>query len=204
MLSPEFAELLGAVGDTALDAAMDPSIWRDLPIVGMFQKGAMAVAGIRAKHFARKLKAFLEAIASASQEDREKFLNQFRTEQQEQEFNDQILFYLDQADSFRKPRIIGQLMVACIHGHLPLDKAKRLCAMVNRCYMEDLKLLLHFQNGVQGEDQPIAESLQAVGFLSNEGSDSGGFEPTVPGGTLFAINEYGRWLVQFGGLSADE
>jgi hypothetical protein len=201
MVSADLADLASAIGEVVLDTAMDPSVLRELPLIGIAQKIVAVGANVHVKMFARKVCTFLEKVQEATVEEREKFIERFATEGDQKEFNDQVLLYLDQADSFDKPAIIGRLTTACIRGHLSLGELKRLSAMVNRSYAVDLNLLTRFTDGVQGENAPIAESLHAVGFLSIDGIDGGTFEGG--GGIVYRLNHYGRFLVEYGGLSGD-
>ena len=72
----------------------------------------------------------------------------------------------------------------------------RLCAMINRCYTQDLGLLKDYVDDKQIQSGPITESLFSAGFLSISGID-GGDPQWTSGGSEYYLNEYGKLFKQF-------
>lgn len=187
------ADLLGNVSETALDSVIENGTLRDIPIIGMITGAMKASRDISAALFLRKIVIFLQELSSASSEDRSKFLTQFDTEEKQHKFGQTVLLLLERSEDLTKPRLIARLICAHIKGAIDYSKTMRLCAIVQRCYTEDLNLLRDFKDGTQGTAAPIAESLLSAGLLSHGGFD-GGSAVGDDGGIIFVMNEYGQLL----------
>lgn len=190
------ADLLGSVSETALDSVIESGTLRDIPIIGLITGTMKASRDIRAALFLRKITIFLQEMSQTSAEDRNRFVAQFDSDEKQHEFGQTILMLLDRSEDMTKPRLIAKVISAHIQGYIALSKAMRLCAIVDRCYTQDLSLLQEFRDGTQGDATPIAESLLSVGLLSNGGID-GGDMGKDDGGIIFVMNEYGRLLKQY-------
>lgn len=190
------ADLLGKVSETALDYVLEPGILRDIPVIGVIT-GMMKVGrDMRDSLFLRKVVIFLKEISKTSAEDRAKFVAQFDSNEKQHEFGQAILTLLDRSEDMSKPRLIAKIVAAHIQGHIDSAKTMRLCAIVNRCYTQDLRILENFSEGTQGNNSAIAESLLSVGLLSHGGIDGGTWEGR-DGGVIFVMNEYGRLLTKY-------
>jgi hypothetical protein len=190
------ADLLGNVSETLIDSVIESGALRDIPIIGLFTGALKASGDIRSAIFLRKITVFLKELSETSAEDRKKFVDKFDSEEGRHEFGQAILMLLDRAEDLIKPRLIARIISAYIQKNIDYPKAMRLCAIIGRCYSQDLFLLQSFTNGTQGEFTPIAESLQSAGLLSNGGFDGGTLDGD-DGGVLYVMNEYGHLLKQY-------
>jgi hypothetical protein len=140
---------------------------------------------------------FLKTLSEISDEDRKKFIDDMDSPEQKHKFGEIILLLLEKAEDMSKPILIAKIINAYILGRLEEAKAFRICSMINRCYVQDLELLKNFDDGTQGDNTPIAETLLSVGFLSNGGFDGGTFSDPNSGGVIYNMNEYGKLFLQF-------
>lgn len=191
------ADLLGHISETAIDNAIDAGLLRDIPIIGTVFGILKSGRDIRNALFERKVIIFLQELSQLSTEQRKAFIGQFDSDEKQHEFGQTILMFLDRSEDSIKPRLIAKIISAHIRDEIEYRKAMRICAIISRCYSEDLKLLEGFTEGAQGENNPIAESLLSVGLLSNGGFD-GGTVRGDDGGVYYVLNEYGRLLITHG------
>ena len=190
------ADVLGAVSETTLDAALDSGLMREIPVIGMITGGLKAARDVKSALFLRKVAIFLKTIAEISDDERKEFIEEIEGHDKQHRFGESILLLLERAEDMKKPAFIARIIGAYIKGAISEKTAFRICSMIDRCYIQDLDLLRSFKNGTQGENSPIAESLQSVGFLSNGGFD-GGTPSQNSGGVIYYLNEYGKLFVQY-------
>jgi hypothetical protein len=190
------ADLLGKVSETALDSVLEAGILRDIPVIGVITGMMKAGRDMRDSLFLRKVAIFLKEMSQTSAEDCAKFVAQFDSDEKQHEFGQAILMLLDRSEDMNKPRLIAKIITAHIQEHIDAAKTMRLCAIVNRCFTQDLSILENFSEGTQGENSAIAESLFSVGLLSHGGIDGGTWEGR-DGGVIFVMNEYGRLLTKY-------
>ena len=152
-------------------------------------------AQIKTALFIRKVTIFLKELSNISIQDRQKFTNQFDSEEKQHEFGQTILLLLDRAEDMKKPRLIAKIISAYILGKINESDAFRLCTMINRCYTQDLEVLRNYHNNKKVEPGPITQSLFSAGFLSNHEIERK--DPEWIGETGYYLNEYGELFKQF-------
>lgn len=136
-----------------------------------------------------------------SQEEKLKFSSQFENTSKEEEFGEQMLMLIEQAEDTEKPRIIGRLIVAYVKGHFDRPTLMRLCKMVDRAFYEDLCYLKkHCKNSQRIIDSAIEQNLISIGFLA--ALYPKGY-PNTNGHLLYddspnVVTEYGDWVVTLG------
>lgn len=199
MANENLANTLGSISETSLDAMLSNGLLRDIPIIGTMTGMLKVGRDIRNELYLKKICVFLSNIAIASSELRESFSAQFDSEDSRHRFGEAILLLLERSDDMEKPKIIGKIMRAAIQNSIELPKAMRLCAIVNRCYIQDLDFLLVFEEGPQFADMTaIVESLQSVGLLSTHGFDGGDLSSSSKSGVIYKLNSYGELLLEYG------
>lgn len=196
LATESLADLLGHVSETAIDSVLEDGTLRDIPVIGFITGLMKAGRDIQASLFLRKIAIFLKEMSKASAEDRANFIAQFDSDEKQHKFGQAILMLLERSDDTVKPQLIAKIITAHIQGHFDITKTMRLCAIVNRCYTQDLALLNNFSDGTQGNNSAIAESLFSIGLLSQGGIDSGSWNDEG-GGIIFVMNEYGRLLKDY-------
>ncbi len=192
-------ELLVSSADVISDKLVDSGALDSIPIFGLLSGGYKATKEIRKYLFTRSLEQFLRQLNATTKEEREAFVRKLENDGELERFGETFLLILDRVDSASKPKIYGRILAAHISGKIPsFTKVKRLVAIVNRIYVEDLDYLRSFSSGVQ-KDADVAVSLFSAGFLSNTGFDGGGIDQSQePGGLTYALNEYGELLLAHG------
>ncbi|MES2301807.1 MAG: hypothetical protein V4521_07000 [Pseudomonadota bacterium] len=196
--SDEATNLLATIGDAGLDAAISSGALDGIPVLGIATGLWRTGKGVQQALFTRKILRFLRETNKVSDPERKYFLENLNIEGKSEEFGETILLILDRIDDTVKPGIIGKLMAAHIRGEIDYAKAMRLASIVSRCFVQDLELVRSFEQGVQRENTPIAESLLAAGILSDGGFVGGKASDPLSGGTIFYLNEYGELLLKFG------
>ena len=197
LATESLSELLGNVSETALDSVIESGALRDIPIIGLITGTLKTARDIKSVIFLRKVTIFLKNLAHITDKERRLFVDKFDSDEKQHEFGQSILMILDHVEDLTKPKLIARIVSAHIQNNIDFPKTMRICAIISRCYTEDLNLLHHFNEGMQGEFTPIAESLLSVGLLSNAGIDGGNIDGDS-GGVHYVINEYGRLLVKYG------
>lgn len=198
--SDNLGDLLGGLGEVAIDSALNEVVLRDISILGSITGLFRAGRAIRNELFLKKIVIFLSQISEASHKERQQFSERFANDPDSRRFGESVLLLLERAESMEKPRIVGRIMCAAIRGQIDLTKAMRLAAIVDRCYLQDLDHLPRFESGPQlDEFRIVVEALQSVGLLSTAGFDGGNMdEDPMRSGTVYVLNEYGELLIRYG------
>lgn len=198
----ELADLGGTIGDIALDSVITTGALDGVPVVGTLVNIARSGAAIRDLVFQRKVIAFLTSFANESDPtSRKEFVRKIEEKDDGQRFGETILLLLERMDDLSKPVIVGRLMAAAARGDMTLVEALRLGRIVDRAFIEDLRLLPDFVDDKVQPDETVADALFSAGLLSNVGISGGGYseeEGEDPGGTFYSRNRYARLLIEFG------
>jgi hypothetical protein len=180
------AGLLGSTADLLLQ----------FPAMKLIGGAVNGVASVRDAITLKRIELFLQELPAQSMQDRAEFRETMLREDKRTQFGQTVLFLASSADDFEKPKLCGRMVAASINGFIELDTAYRICRMINRAHSEDLKLLVAFKDGLQPKRELEAEALFVAGFLSPAGIDGGGVDED-DGGTLYAINRYGKLLANY-------
>lgn len=191
--STDLAEFFADGVDLLLDVA------ECIPAVGLSLKAAQTYRRISDRLYIRKVEGFLNEISKVTPQQRKDFYDREESSGQTERFGEAVILILDKLDEMRKPPIIGRLMAAYMRGEITREQAFRLSAAVNRAFYDDLLYLTKFVEGVQGEMEPAADSLFALGLLSNRGLVAGTIDFNEPSenGALYELSSYGRLLAKF-------
>lgn len=172
------------------------ALLNEVPFFGIIQAAFESVRNIRDAVFMHKVNQFLYATGDISEKDKEEFLRKLESAGKKEELGTALLLLIEKADEIKKPLYIGRIMAAHMRGEIDYDTTLRLCYIISRSYTVDLKLLVGFQDGVQGDSETIADSLFSVGVLSNDGVDGGMITEEGSSGTIYSVNEYGRLIAK--------
>ena len=145
----------------------------------------------------RKIELFLDEAESVSDYLSEERID-WVTNESKEAIGMQVIMILDRADDERKATVYGRLYCSLIIKILSREQFNRLCSSVDRSFFDDLEHLSRFDEPMVAPEhlQPIAESLQCAGLLSQAGIDGGDFGGTSPGGYVYRLNIFGRLLVE--------
>ncbi|MBF0591676.1 MAG: hypothetical protein HQL02_06265 [Nitrospirae bacterium] len=196
--SEKLTEFLVINGDAGLNTFLESGGLDGIPVVGTLNGIWKAGEEITHELFVCKILRFLEALDITTPEERSRFTECLESKEKTERFGETILLLIDKIDDTVKAKIIGRIMAALIKGHIDYDKAMRLAYIINRCYAKDLEYLQSFHEGTQGGMSDVADALFSAGLLVNRGIDGGVGDDPESGGTIYALNEYGKMLVEFG------
>lgn len=142
--------------------------------LGTISKAVAASHGIRNGMLQRKIQLFLDEAESVSDYLGEERIG-WATNESKEAIGRQVIMILDRADDERKASVYGRLYCSLITKSLSRDQFNRLCSSVDRSFFDDLEHLSRFYEPMVAPEhlQPIAESLQSAGLLSQAGIDGG-------------------------------
>lgn len=185
--------------DSLVDEILGSEALRMIPGVSQVLAIYRDFDSIRSRFFVKKVCLFLRALNTGRSMEDDQLSIALHDPKARVRFGETLLHILERLEDARKAELLGHIWNACGAGYLPFDKAMRISAMIDRAYWYDICFLATIQPGVQGDDEPIADSLHGVGFLENVGIDAGSMdEDGDSGGTLYDLNEYGSLLVENG------
>jgi hypothetical protein len=194
--SENLTNSLSTIADAGLDATI--TALHGVPVLGAIVSLARAGFDIKNELEFRKVVRFLQAISETSAEERAAFTAKLQEEGKSEEFGQNILLLLSRLDDMAKPGIVGRILAAHIKGDINYDKAMRLVAIVDRCYLSDLEYLKTFKDGTQGEGSDIAAMLFSARLLANNGIDGGTLGDPETGGIIYGLNSYAELLLKYG------
>lgn len=172
-------ELAQQFSELGFDLIYKEGLLKDIPIIGMVVSTAKAIGSFRDLLYLKKLLYFLKNVGEATQQDRERFIEENCKDNKQ--FEEAILLILEQTDNMNKSGLIGKIFKACIQGKITYEESLKLSDMVNRAYWSDLQMLLS-ENKVKISD--INQSLLASGLFHISGA-SGGGDGFLSGGGSF-------------------
>ena len=183
--------------DIELDVSVDVlEILCDMPYIGSVIKLGRIGTKYQELHFIRKLARFLEKGMDIPQTEKEKFLNGI-THKQRKAIFEYLTHYLLRAEDDLKADIMGYIYKERVYGLLDDHMFLRLCSIVDRSFIIDLKSLPNFIKR-NTEDSLYANNLINLGLIDNY---AGGYWVNEPeyelncvGKILYAILENNNWF----------
>jgi len=121
--------LLGNISETAIDAALESGILRDIPIISILTGTVQVGRDIKTYLFIKKVLIFLKELSQISTEKRQEFIRQFNSKEKQHEFGQTILLLLERAEDMKKPHLIAKIICAYILGNINESDAFRLCGI---------------------------------------------------------------------------
>lgn len=183
--------------DIELDVSVDVlETLCDMPYIGSVIKLGRIGTKYQELHFIRKLARFLEKGMDIPQPEKEKFLNGI-THKQRKVIFEYLTHYLLRAEDDLKADIMGYIYKERVYGLLDDHMFLRLCSIVDRSFIIDLKSLPNFIKR-NTEDSLYANNLINLGLIDNY---AGGYWVNEPeyelncvGKILYAILENNNWF----------
>lgn len=166
MKSENIKELTMDIAEFALDQILDSDLLKDLPVFGSLFKIYGSINDIRAALFAKKIFSFLFEIKEIDIEDRKKLVDTLaESKNGYRKLGETIISIMDRVQEPEQAAYIGMLFKAYSDGKMSKKKMFRLVNIVERTYIEDMKVLgRDFLDLTDTE----AEALLSVGLLKNE------------------------------------
>lgn len=113
------ADVATEIAETVLDARLDQSLLREIPIISTISAGLRAAASIRDAIFIRKLALFLSNLDRFTEEDRAAFASRLDRDQEERNrTGTQLLILLDSFSDEGKPALLATIFSAYVRGDI--------------------------------------------------------------------------------------
>ncbi len=198
--NPNLNELISDVGELALDSVLTDGLLREIPVINTLVNLGGIFVSLRERIYATKVLSFLQPISKIPEKERKDFAQKLRSEEEFKKFSETVFMLIDRMENRSQATVSGAIMEAHIKGKVSYETAVRMCSMVTRAHVSDLRYLKTFIDGVQGKNDMIAEALFSAGFISNGGIDGGTVGVPDSSGTIFVLNDYGRAIRDIGAL----
>jgi len=140
IFSQEGKDLAVDYSEIALDKILDSDLLNEIPIIksvlGLYKIGL----GIRERHLVKKIAKFLFQLQDIPQVEKDKFLSSLATNaKMKDEVLEKLILLLERLDDTEKAMIVGNLFKATINGNVNIDDFQKLCSIIDRGYIRDLK-----------------------------------------------------------------
>lgn len=165
----------------------------DIPYIGSLIKLGRVVCKFQELHFVRKLAKFLEKEQDIPIEEKERFLNSLSLKQRKKMY-EYLTHYLLRAEDDAKADIMGYIYKERVYGRIDDEMFLRLCSIVDRAFVFDLKFLPHYVEGhkyTNDENDLIVNQFINLGLIDND-IDTGAWSY----GAIIGLNDIGQTLHQ--------
>ena len=187
--------------DRAIDTFIDSGIADGFPILRFITTAFYKAPRALSDYFLRdKLIAVISECRDISDSKVNKLLKKLENENAKEKVCRNILYLIDRMDSAEKAKPIGRLLKQLINEDIDRDVFFRLCHIINKLFISDINLLLHFENDNTvlriNDDDPKKisyDDLLSCGLLIQEGF-SYGMLSGEGGPTSYSLSEYGKVL----------
>ena len=193
------AEYIANNADLGLEVGADIiETVADVPYVGsLFKLGKAAKSYIDYRFF-RKLGHYLKYANSLPEEKVAEFLDSISPKDKKR-ISDYLTQVLYSAEDDEKAEIMGKIYVRRVLGEIDNEMMLRLCSIINKCFIYDLKHLRDYKEVTDTNDY-ITDNLVALGVLADAGNmyeeTDDGLDATGFGPTKHTLNEVGVTLCQ--------
>lgn len=180
----EFVELgTRAEFDVAINIA---EVLTGFPYIGSLFKLGLLANDYIGWRFCRKIAYFLSSEQNIPEHDKERFLSSLGAKERKK-IADYITHYLLTAEDDEKAQVLGYLYHERVKGNLDNTTFLRLCHVVNKVFLPDLKALPNYLTKTEDTDFEV-NSFINLGLIDNE---LGGVWKSGPSCEL---NDLGRQL----------
>ena len=129
------------MSDIILDSIIDSETIKEIPIIKTIHAIGKIGLNIRNQFLIRKMYRLLFEIDSTSEEERIRFIEQLDSDNTKNNILDNFIILIDRIDNEDKMSIIGKLLKSMILETLDIDIGFRLFSIIDKAYIDDLKLL---------------------------------------------------------------
>lgn len=186
-------KFLSNMGKTLIDAAGEWSdAFAELPYIGSVIKISKVGMAISDQHFIKKIGKFLE-VGTYTPEEFDKFYEELDKKLIEK-LASFLINTLTAIDETEKATVVGYLYKHRVKRNIDDDLMIRLCAIVNRSYLNDLKSLPEYSQ-IKTTNHYVADNLFSLGLLANCGIDGGNVDGSNSG-TMYQLNPVGEKLLE--------
>ena len=198
MLDTLKTDLSGVSADyleLGLDSILDDGLLKDIPVVNSIISLYKTGVNLRERFLIKKLLVFLTSLSDTAIEDRIEFIR--KHEKESAKIGEELIILLDRLDHVNKPEYVAKLFKHYLNEEISLIIYRRLCQIIDKCFIEDLKFLK------ENEGSEIVTGIEALGLANNglavrASFDGGTFdEVNYNPRTDYRINELGKLLIKY-------
>lgn len=198
MLDTLKTDLSGVSADyleLGLDSILDDGLLKDIPVVNSIISLYKTGVNLRERFLIKKLLVFLTSLSDTAIEDRIEFIR--KHEKESAKIGEELIILLDRLDHVNKPEYVAKLFKHYLNEEISLIIYRRLCQIIDKCFIEDLKFLK------ENEGSEIVTGIEALGLANNglavrASFDGGTFdEVNYNPKTDYRINELGKLLIKY-------
>lgn len=142
-------------------------------------------------HFVRKMAKFLKKSEDIPEDKKEAFLQKL-SDRQRQKLYEYLVHFLYAAESDEKAEVMGLLYRERILNRIDDSLFLRLCAVIVKCFIDDLKYLNRYVEPCETIDY-ITDNLSSYGLLTRSMHDRV-VNSTLQISTQYKLNDVGRRL----------
>lgn len=166
----------------------------DIPFIGSVLKLGKLGMDVRDYFFIRRVASFLQGSSKVSDEERQSFAVEVKKygKEKKRKLASYLISLIGSVDDEEKATIMGWIYAERVKNHIDDDMMLRLCSVVNKCFLSDLKTLSEYQK-VKVKNGFVSSNLFSLGLLEDSGID-GGSVNYEGGGTIYVLNEIGQKL----------
>lgn len=151
----EIAKMGTNFSEMALDAVLKDGMLKDIPVINSVISLYNVGVGIRESFLIKKLYRFLFELKDIPAAERTAFLEKMESKESfQQDVVERLLILIDRIDNIEKSDILGKLFAATIIKQMELHRFFRLTFIVERAFLEDLKVLWVKAQPYQGLKDP--------------------------------------------------
>jgi hypothetical protein len=194
-LKTDLSDVSADYMEIGLDGILDDGLLKDIPVVKSIISLYKTGVNIRERFLIKKLLVFLTSLSDTTIDDRLKFIR--KHEKESAKIGEELIVLLDRLDHVNKPVYVAKLFKHYLNEEISLIVYQRLCQIIDRCFIEDLRFLK------ENAGSEIVTGIEALGLANNglavrASFDGGSFDEVNHNPkTDYKINELGKLLIRY-------
>jgi hypothetical protein len=165
--------------EAVVDTLTTNELVREIPVVGTVVKLLRGARDIRDRLFAAKLLRFIQNLESVSDETKERIRRKITDNPDEaRKVGEIVIVIVERVTALEKADLIAILFLAYIDGQIDVTEFRRLCAVIDQAFLDDLLELLNRREAPSKSKDAFMQHLSATGLVR-----------PVPGQTIGELGE---------------
>lgn len=158
-------ELSGDIAELTVDQFIENDLLKEIPFFSVFYKSIKTAQGIRDALFAMKVYKFIKEFQKIKEIQKSKFFDKITSDRKERiRVGQTLIMILDKIDDVDKTELIANLFAAYIKSDLTKSEFIQLCSIVEKAFLENLKLFFKMEKYDDLSDE-IQANLGSVGLM---------------------------------------
>lgn len=143
-------ELSADLLEPVVDAVLDDSVLREIPILGSVIKFARLGRSVSDHIFLTKIRRFLSGLGKLTGDERERFARELENDPKTAErLGQSLALTIDAMNDLEKAPILALVFAAYVRGEITIGELLRLNSAVNLAMAEDLWLFAGIERGAE-------------------------------------------------------